>query len=89
MSLCWAKLSSLLVVLFKKKYPSKGLLSSSSDSISVPMIPLGLKETKELDLLVPLKVSEESLHLRCNEDGWRSADLHFGDVSSLGRGWEL
>lgn len=53
------------------------------------MIPLGLKETKELDLLVPLKVSEESLHLRCNEDGWRSADLHFGDVSSLGHGWEL
>ncbi|KAK2517457.1 Rhpn1 [Columba guinea] len=26
-----------------------------SESISVPMIPLGLKETKELDLLVPLK----------------------------------
>ncbi|KAF2977504.1 hypothetical protein EK904_004422 [Melospiza melodia maxima] len=29
--------------------------SSCSESISVPMIPLGLKETKELDLLVPLK----------------------------------
>ncbi|NWQ83231.1 RHPN1 protein, partial [Columbina picui] len=28
---------------------------SSSESISVPMIPLGLKETKELDLLLPLK----------------------------------
>ncbi|OXB78257.1 UNVERIFIED_CONTAM: hypothetical protein H355_004707 [Colinus virginianus] len=39
----------------KKKQPPKSLLSSSSESISVPMIPLGLKETKELDLLVPLK----------------------------------
>lgn len=28
---------------------------NDSESISVPMIPLGLKETKELDLLVPLK----------------------------------
>lgn len=71
-----------------KKHPSESLLSSSSESISVPMIPLGLKETKELDLLVPLKVSEEGLQLRCNEDGWRSADLHFGDVCSFGHGWE-
>ncbi|XP_040443864.1 rhophilin-1 isoform X4 [Falco naumanni] len=36
-------------------YQNDRLLSSSSESISVPMIPLGLKETKELDLLAPLK----------------------------------
>uniref|UniRef100_A0A8C0BNA0 Rhophilin Rho GTPase binding protein 1 n=1 Tax=Buteo japonicus TaxID=224669 RepID=A0A8C0BNA0_9AVES len=37
------------------------LLSSSSESISVPMIPLGLKETKELDLLVPLKLHKSNI----------------------------
>lgn len=31
------------------------------------MIPLGLKETKELDLLVPLKVSIRVLHTQCKE----------------------
>uniref|UniRef100_A0A8C0BMM6 Rhophilin Rho GTPase binding protein 1 n=1 Tax=Buteo japonicus TaxID=224669 RepID=A0A8C0BMM6_9AVES len=34
---------------------SMDVYQNDSESISVPMIPLGLKETKELDLLVPLK----------------------------------
>ncbi|XP_010151052.1 PREDICTED: rhophilin-1, partial [Eurypyga helias] len=34
---------------------SVDVYQNDSESISVPMIPLGLKETKELDLLVPLK----------------------------------
>lgn len=47
-----------------KNQPPKRLLSSSSESISVPMIPLGLKETKELDLLLPLEVSITLVHAR-------------------------
>ncbi|KFQ34182.1 Rhophilin-1, partial [Merops nubicus] len=34
---------------------SMDVYQNDSESISVPMIPLGLKETKELDLLTPLK----------------------------------
>ncbi|NXH10047.1 RHPN1 protein, partial [Bucco capensis] len=34
---------------------SMDIYQNDSESISVPMIPLGLKETKELDLLAPLK----------------------------------
>lgn len=33
--------------------------SGSSEGITVPMIPLGLKETKELDWSTPLKVSAD------------------------------
>lgn len=57
--------------------PPNRLLSSSSESISVPMIPLGLKETKELDLLVPLKVRIGVLHSRCDARQWRGATVRF------------
>ena len=33
--------------------------SGSSEGVSVPMIPLGLKETKELDWSTPLRVSAD------------------------------
>ncbi|XP_054841072.1 rhophilin-1 [Eublepharis macularius] len=43
-----------------------GAYQNDSDSISVPMIPLGLKETKELDLAGPLK---EMIGDHYGEDG--------------------
>lgn len=36
---------------------SRACSSGSSESITIPMIPLGLKETTELDWATPLKVS--------------------------------
>lgn len=36
---------------------SRAHSSGSSEGITIPMIPLGLKETKELDWATPLKVS--------------------------------
>lgn len=36
---------------------SRAHVSGSSESVTIPMIPLGLKETKELDWATPLKVS--------------------------------
>lgn len=36
---------------------SRAPLSGFSESVTIPMIPLGLKETKELDWATPLKVS--------------------------------
>lgn len=36
---------------------SRAPISGFSESVTIPMIPLGLKETKELDWATPLKVS--------------------------------
>ncbi|KAJ6661506.1 hypothetical protein lerEdw1_014415 [Lerista edwardsae] len=43
---------------------------NDSDSISVPMIPLGLKETKELDWAAPLKVMEPPAEQRTQAGQW-------------------
>uniref|UniRef100_A0A663LRP1 Rhophilin Rho GTPase binding protein 1 n=1 Tax=Athene cunicularia TaxID=194338 RepID=A0A663LRP1_ATHCN len=42
---------------------SVDVYQNDSESISVPMIPLGLKETKELDLLIPLKPHKSVISL--------------------------
>ncbi|XP_030046093.1 rhophilin-1 [Microcaecilia unicolor] len=45
---------------------SVDIYQNESEAISVPMIPLGLKETRELDLVKPLK---ESINEHYGEDG--------------------